>query len=148
MSDQRDLLEPFPGKLIKQLPGTAKRPPLSYVSWTDKLQRLIQIGVPYSWTIEGIHRSGDDSEPVAVHGRLRVVMDGVERVIDGMGQGTNAKKASTDAFARACAFLGLGLHLWTKGGDKDGGYWIVTALDKQTTPNSDGPAIIRGEEAE
>jgi len=130
MTQQRELLEPFPDQLVKQLPATTKRPALDYVSWTDKIQRLIQISADYDWHIIGIHNSGDDTEKVAVHGRLTLTIDGTPRVFDGIGQDSDAKKASTDAFARACAFAGLGLHLWCAGGSKDGGYWITKVLDR------------------
>lgn len=128
-----DLLKPFPPKVIKQVPrgggGTA-----DFVSWTDKIQRLMQLGIEYDWHIISIGESGDDREPVAVHGRLHVksavsqssLID--SRTFDGIGQGRDAKTASTDAFSRACAFMGLGLHLWCQGGDKDGGFWIYKAL--------------------
>ena len=131
---QREILEPFPAKTIKQVPrgggGTA-----DFVSWTDKIQRLMQLGVLYDWTIVGTFASGDEREPVAVHGRLTVKTEASQSVLidsrtfDGIGQGRDAKTASTDAFSRACAFLGLGLHLWCQGGTKDGGYWITGALD-------------------
>lgn len=129
MNDQqRELLEPFPSKVVKQIPRGGFS--ADFVSWTDKLQRLMQVGQAYNWTILAVFDSGDDSEPVGCHGRLEVTLDGVARVVDGVGQGRDAKNASTDAFSRACAFLGLGLHLWCQGGDKDGGYWITTVLDR------------------
>ena len=127
MSQQRDLLEPFLPKAIKQI-NTGKYT-ADYVSWTDKIQRLMQLGIQYDWTIEGVHRSGDEKEPVAVHGRLLMVVDGQPRIIDGVGQGRDTKTASTDAFARACAFIGLGLHLWCQGGSSDAGFWITGKLD-------------------
>lgn len=129
MSQQRELLQPFPTKVIKQLPATGRRPAIDYVSWTDKIQRLIQI-TDYDWQILTITSSGDTGEPVAVHGRLTLTVDGKSRVVDGVGQGTDAKNASTDAFSRACAFTGLGLHLWCQGNDKDGGYWITGVMDR------------------
>lgn len=130
-SDQRSLLEPFPRQVIKQLPKGGIQ--VDFVSWTDKLQRLMQLGLPYDWQIVGLADSGDPSEPVACHGRLTIWIDGQERVVDGIGQGRDAKNASTDAFSRACAFLGLGLHLWCGGGGKDGGFWITGALDKEVS---------------
>lgn len=127
MSQQRELLEPFSAKAIKTLPGSYSA---SYVSWTDKIQRLIQVGGAYDWMVVNVFDSGDEKEPVAVHGRLTLNVDGTDRTVDGIGQGRDAKNASSDAFSRACAFLGLGLHLWCAGGDKDSGYWITGVLDK------------------
>lgn len=128
-----DILRPFPAKVIKQVPrgggGTA-----DFVSWTDKIQRLMQLGVGYDWQIVATFDSGDEREPKAVHGRLIVrIPEGdrmITRAFDGIGQGRDAKTASTDAFSRACAFMGLGLHLWCRGGTKDGGYWITGVLDE------------------
>ncbi len=128
MNDQRQLLEPFPKRVVKQIPRGGFK--ADFVSWTDKLQRLYQIAPDFHWQIISVTESGDDTEPVAVHGRLIVEVDGVHRTLDGIGQGRDAKNASTDAFSRACAFAGLGLHLWCQGADKDGGYWIAAALDR------------------
>ena len=128
MNQQRAILEPFSPKAIKQVPrggGTS-----DFVSWTDKIQRLMQLGITYDWTVVSVTASGDTTEPVAVHGRLRLRLDMDERIIDGVGQGRDAKTASTDAFSRACAFIGLGLHLWCQGGTKDGGYWVTGKLDE------------------
>lgn len=130
MSQQRDLLEPFPAKVVKQLPGSAKRPAIDFVSWTDKIQRLLQVCGGFDWEVSTPFPSGNDQEPVGVKGRLTVLIDDRLRIVEGIGTDQDAKKAETDAFARACSKIGLGLHLWTQGGDKDGGYWIVKALDK------------------
>lgn len=133
-TEQRQLLEPFKPKLIKQI-DTGKYV-ADYVSWTDKIQRLMHLQLPYSWTIISLHNSGDGAEPVACHGRLTMMVDGVERTVDGIGQGRDAKTASTDAFSRACAFLGLGLHLWCQGGKSDGGYWVDQLLDRDVNPET------------
>jgi len=127
-TQQRQLLEPFPAKVVKQLPGSYAA---DFVSWTDKIQRLMQVVGPFDYQIVAVFDSGDEKEPVAVHGRLTVTVDERVRTVDGIGQGKDTKNASTDAFSRACAFLGLGLHLWCAGGTKDGGYWIVGVLDKK-----------------
>lgn len=157
-SQQRQLLERFNPRAVKEVDkGSYKA---DYVSWTDKIQRLYQIEVPWSWEITGsgspsgwttfdqeytdrktgeirsrkvakpVGGSGDQHEPYWVAGRMSVYVDGEARTVDGLGQGQDLKKAETDAFSRACAKLGLGLHLWCQGGQKDGGYWITGVLDK------------------
>ena len=126
MSQQRDLLEPFSAAAIKTV--DKGKYSASFVSWTDKIQRLQQLGLEWNFTIQGFSESGDQHEPVACHGRLAIRIDETARVFDGIGQGQDAKKASTDAFARACAFAGLGLHLWCQGGSKDSGYWVTGKL--------------------
>lgn len=135
VSEQRQLLQPFHPKAVKQR-EVARGYTADFVSWTDKLQRLYQLGLPFSWQLQPPTRSGDESEPVAVVGTLSITVDGVTRTVDGMGQGKDAKTASTDAFSRACAFLGLGLHLWCQGGEKDGGYWVANVIDKQVDPDT------------
>lgn len=142
MSVQRELLEPFADAVVKTKPGGKGG---RYVSWSDKIQRLYHLGIDFDWEIVSVTTAFDPAtanaklvdvnEPVAVQGRLTArFVDGVGglrvRTVDGVGQGSDAKKASTDAFSRACAMLGLGLHLWCQGGDKDGGYWITTVLDR------------------
>lgn len=129
MSQQRELLEPFPDRVVKTLPGRGGK--ADYVSWTDKIQRILQVAGDFDWQVIQITESGDTTEPVAVHGRLVMNVDGTEQSRDGVGIGTDAKKAETDAFARACSKFGVGLHLWCQGGDKDGGYWITGVLDKE-----------------
>lgn len=131
MATIRDLLIPFSDKTVKQIPGSGSRPPVDFVSWTDKLQRLILHDTAYEWEIIGFHNSHDEAEPVACHGRLTLTIDDKRRIFDGVGQGRDTKQASSDAFSRACAFAGLGLHLWCAGGSKDGGYWITGVLDKE-----------------
>lgn len=126
-TQQRQLLEPFPPTLIKRLPGRGGQ--ADYVSWTDKMQRLIEVVGSFDWIVVSVTHSGDEAEPVAVHGRLKVELDGQVQVRDGIGNGQDAKKAETDAFSRACAKYGIGLHLWCQGGDKDGGYWILDVLE-------------------
>ena len=128
MSQQRQLLEPFPTSVIKQVDkGKYKA---DYVSWTDKIQRLIQVLGGFEWSVGDPFLSGEEHEPVGLRGTLTVTIDGETRRVDGVGSGRDAKKAETDAFARACSKIGLGLHLWTQGGTKDGGYWIAGRLDK------------------
>lgn len=126
MNSQIQILKPFAPSVVKQLDMGAYR--ADYVSWTDKIQRLIHLGLSYDWTLDRPYNSGDEKEPVGITGRLTVEIDGTVRKVDGVGQGRDAKNASTDAFSRACAFLGLGLHLWCQGGDKDGGYWVEGIL--------------------
>ncbi len=133
-TEQRQLLQPFPQRVVKQVNMGSYT--ADFVSWTDKLQRLYQLQVPWSWEVLTTAASGDQKEPVACHGRLTVTVDGQQRVLDGVGQGRDAKTASTDAFSRACAFLGLGLHLWCQGGEKDGGFWIAGALDSAADPDT------------
>lgn len=129
MTQQRDLLEPFNPKVIKQVDKGFG--PIAFVSWTDKIQRLLMVLGGFDWDVSEPFLSGEEKEPVGIRGTLKVVIDDVPRSVSGLGSGRDVKKAETDAFSRCCAKIGLGLHLWTAGGSKDGGYWITGVLDKK-----------------
>jgi hypothetical protein len=129
MSQLRELLEPFDRRVIKKVDKGFG--PINFVSWTDKIQRLIMVCNDYDWTIRQVVASGDTTEPVGVIGTLTLTVDENTSSRDGAGTGQDLKKAETDALARAMAKFGLGLHLWTQGGDRDGGYWITSVLDRQ-----------------
>ena len=131
MNQQRQLLEPFPPSVVKKVDKGFGQ--INFVSWTDKIQRLLQVLGGFDWSVSEPFPSGDKNEPVAVKGRLTATVAGEMRVVEGIGTDRDAKKAETDAFARACSKLGLGLHLWTQGGDKDGGYWLPTVMDREDT---------------
>ena len=127
MSQLRELAEPFPEKLIKELPASEKRPALSYVAWYDKLQRLLSILGAIDWTVSQVGKiSGDDDEPMWVVGTISAKVDGESVSVDGVGQGRDVKNAESDALSRAATKLACGLHLATKDT-----YWLPTQLDKE-----------------
>ena len=129
MSQQRDLLEPFSEKVVKKVDKGFG--PIDYVSWTDKIQRLLMVLGGFDWDVSDPFLSGEEKEPVGIRGTLKVTIDDIPRSVSGLGSGRDVKKAETDAFSRCCAKIGLGLHLWTQGGDKDGGYWLPSVLDRE-----------------
>lgn len=148
--EQAMLLEPFPQRLVKRV-EKGRQGSADYVSWTDKAQRLIQVlgwfdwdaeVIPGEWDVRDVQGKavtvavkggGEGREPVVVRGVLTVEVDDRLRKITGIGTGSDAKKAETDSFARACGKLGVGLHLWCGGGEKDGGYWIAQAVEAEST---------------
>ena len=132
-SQLRQLAEPFPEKLIKELPASEKRPALSYVAWFDKLQRLLSILGAVDWTVCQVGKiSGDDDEPMWVVGTISATVDGERVSVDGIGQGKDAKNAESDALSRAATKLACGVHLATKGT-----YWLPAQLDKEADEPSD-----------
>ena len=50
MTQQRQLLEPFPPAIIKQVNKGSYM--ADFVSWTDKLQRLIELVGAFDWEVQ------------------------------------------------------------------------------------------------
>lgn len=110
---------PFPDGMIKQTPAGAKRPALDYVAWTDYAQRLLATHGGHRYEITQMVYGGDQWS-VAV----RVYLD-MDEWYDGAGTDVSADKAESQAYKRACAHAGIGLHLWHKGT-----FWLPTSLEK------------------
>jgi len=108
--------EPFPDSVVETLKATAKRPALSYVSWPHYNQRLLLHYPDYGWEVSSL---------VAADGVWAVVgaltIDGVRYA--GVGEDSTPTSAESNAYKRACAHAGIGLHLY-------GGYWLHDRLVK------------------
>ena len=71
------------------------------------------------WDWEVVYEEG---KVVCVHGRLTADVDGKQVTVSGAGTetfqgdstGEKIKKMESDAFKRAAAKLGVGLHLWAQ----------------------------------
>lgn len=122
------MAKPFTGKLVKTKDmGNRKE---SYVNHAVVAQRLLMVVGPYDWDFEVI-MAGDVF--AAIKGTLTVTIDGKQVSVSGSGtpqntkegMGEQIKKAESDSFKRACAKLGLGLHLWS--GDD---YFLDSMLSK------------------
>ncbi len=119
MRSRDDLLrdtEPFPDKFIEIKPGGANRPDLSFVSWSHYNQRLLLTYPDHSWRIIALVADGGQW---AVAGELTI--DGVSYA--GVGTDASADNAESQAYKRAAAHAGIGLHLY-------GGYWLYGRLEK------------------
>lgn len=122
------MAKPFTGKLVRTINKGNRSE--SYVNHAVVAQRLLMVVGPYDWDFE-IIMAGE--MPVAVKGQLTVTVDGKEVTVSGTGTpqnqkehaGEQIKKMESDSFKRACAKLGLGLHLWA--GDD---YFLDTMLSK------------------
>lgn len=111
------LAKRFPDKLIR----TIKKGNHSedYINHAVITQRLLQVCGAYGWDWEVVYEEG---KVVAVHGRITVTVDGKEVTVSGAGTetfsgdstGEKIKKMESDAFKRAAAKLGIGLHLWAQ----------------------------------
>lgn len=112
--------EPFPDKLIDQTPAGSKRPALDYVAWTNYAQRILATHGPHRYEVTQLVYGGDQWS-VAV----RVYLE-PDEWYDGVGTDDTADKAESQAYKRACAHAGIGLHLWHKGT-----YWLPTSLKQK-----------------
>ena len=121
----------IPKQFISQIPspggGTA-----DYVDHAVIRQLLLWIVGPYDWHVTQPFSSGNDREPVALVGTLTVTIDGRQTTVDGVGQGSDAKSAESDALKRAAMNTGVNLELW--GQDK---YFLDKQLKKDREAGDD-----------
>ena len=122
MTNNVDLLSPFPQELVRKAPAGKFG---DYVPHANYVERLSDSGVKYSWTVEAVY--GDNG-----NGNKRIVGAIGTITIEGMGSymgvgdvdtfklnnpkfndGSNFKDAESDAFKRACMRFGLGVELWS-----------------------------------
>ncbi len=109
--------KPFADKVIKQLPPRNE----DYVSWQHYAQRLLLAHGGHRYTVTSV-TFGDGQWTVAV--RVQFADD---EWYDGVGMDSKADAAESQAYKRACAHAGIGLHLY-------GEYWLHTVLTQQEKP--------------
>ena len=121
MTNNVDLLSPFPKELVKKAPAGKFG---DYVPHANYVERLRDSGVKYSWTCEPVYGLHDgEKRIVGAKGTITIEDMGS---YDGFGDvdtfklsnakfndGSNLKDAESDAFKRACMRSGLGVELWT-----------------------------------
>lgn len=105
--------EPFPKDIIKQLPPRGD----DYVSWTHYAQRILLHNGGYSW--EPTTALFADNKWVVI-GHLTIE----DERYGGVGEDTTPTAAESNAFKRACAKAGIGLHLY-------GDYWLHGRLEEE-----------------
>jgi hypothetical protein len=105
--------EPFPADLIKKLPPRNE----DYVPWYQYAQRLLLHHGGHRYEVTHVV-AGKDGWAVAVR-----VWLGPDEWYDGLGTDSSADAAESQAYKRACAHAGIGLHLY-------GGYWLHDRLKK------------------
>ena len=101
---------PFPKDLIKHLPPRNE----AYVSWTHYTQRILKVHGAHRYQVTSVVY-GDGQWAVAV----RIQFADTE-YYDGVGFDKDATHAESQAYKRACAHAGIGLHLY-------GEYWLDVA---------------------
>ena len=120
--------EPFPDKLVQKLPPRGD----SYVPWYQYAQRLLLQHPGHSWRVTSVMES---LGVWVVVGELDLT--GPERVEVGttameyrnvyaaVGEDDSPASAESNAYKRACAKAGIGLHLYD-----EAGYWLHGRLQK------------------
>ena len=98
---------PFPAELIKKVPPRGE----AYVSWTHYTQRLLKVHGAHQYHVTSV-TYGDGNWCVAV----QVEIHNGESY-GGVGFDKDATHAESQAYKRACAHAGIGLHLY-------GEYWL------------------------
>lgn len=120
MSEKKDILRlarKFPAQLIRTIKKGSHNE--DYINHAVIAQRLLQVVGAYGWDWEVVYEEG---KVVCVHGRLTADVDGKQVTVSGAGTetfqgdstGEKIKKMESDAFKRAAAKLGVGLHLWAQ----------------------------------
>ena len=103
---------PFPDSVIKQLPPRGD----NYVPWTHYAQRLLLHHGGYSWTAR--QATYADNTWVVV-GNLTIG----DETYGAVGEDDAPAAAESNAFKRACAKAGIGLHLYED-------FWLHERLQK------------------
>lgn len=120
MNEKKDILRlarKFPSQLIRTIKKGSHNE--DYINHAVIAQRLLQVVGAYGWDWEVVYEEG---KVVCVHGRLTADVDGKSVTVSGAGTetyqgdttGEKIKKMESDAFKRAAAKLGVGLHLWAQ----------------------------------
>ena len=152
MRNQADLIvdtAPFPDKLIKQLPTGYNA---DYVEWHEYNQRLLLQHPDHDYLVtsvtyapgyhfpvmddDGKKRFDDWAPPVWAIG-VAFTIDGCD--YHGVGEDDSPTSAESNAYKRACAHAGIGLHLYNRDG-----YWLHGRLIKDSddaNPELSGPML-------
>ena len=121
MTNNVDLLSPFPQELVRKAPAGKFG---DYVPHANYVERLRDSGVKYSWCCEPVYGRVDGVKRI-VGAKGTITIEGMGSY-DGFGDvdtfkltnakfndGSNLKDAESDAFKRACMRFGLGVELWS-----------------------------------
>ena len=121
MSNNVDLLSPFPQELVRKAPAGKFG---DYVPHAHYVERLRDSGVKYTWHCEPIYGThNSENRIVGAKGTITIEdmgsydgfgdIDTFKLNNDKFNDGTNLKDAESDAFKRACMRFGLGVELWS-----------------------------------
>jgi len=121
MTNNVDLLSPFPQEIVRKAPAGKFG---DYVPHAHYVERLRDSGVKYTWQCEPVYGTYNGEKRI-VGAKGTITIDGMGSY-DGFGDvdtfklgnakfndGTNLKDAESDAFKRACMRFGLGVELWS-----------------------------------
>jgi hypothetical protein len=121
MTNNVDLLSPFPQELVRKAPAGKFG---DYVPHAHYVERLRDSGVKYTWQCEAVYGTYNGEKRI-VGAKGTITIEGMGSY-DGFGDidtfklsnakfndGTNLKDAESDAFKRACMRFGLGVELWS-----------------------------------
>ena len=121
MTNNVDLLSPFPQELVRKAPAGKFG---DYVPHAHYVERLRDSGIQYKWECEPVY-STHNGEKRIVGAKGIITLDGMGSYVgfgdvdtfklnnDKFNDGSNLKDAESDAFKRACMRFGLGVELWS-----------------------------------
>jgi len=109
---------PFADGVIKQLPPRGD----NYVTWNQYAQRLLLTHGPHRYSVTNLVMSPKGGVAVSVR-----VQFSDDEWYDAVGEGDTPTSAESNAYKRACAHAGIGLHLYCD--DKpENRYWLIGVL--------------------
>jgi hypothetical protein len=111
--------EPFPDSLIQQVPPRGD----DYVPWYEYAQRVLLHHPDHSYRVTDVQHAGD-TWAVTVE---FTIGDGV---YGGIGEDSTPTSAESNAYKRALAHAGIGLHLYNRDG-----YWLHGRILTDKTEN-------------
>ncbi len=111
---------PFADQVIKQLPPRGD----NYVTWNQYAQRLLLDHGGHRYSVTNMVMSPKGG--IAVSVRLQL---GDDEWYDAVGEGETPTAAESNAYKRACAHAGIGLHLYCDD-QPENRYWLVGVLSK------------------
>ena len=118
--------KPFKPDLIEQIPGSGNRPAIDFVSWNHYTQKILATHGGHTYTVRHMEYTGSSW---VVQVRIQFSDD---EWYEGLGEDMSALAAESNAYKRACAHAGIGLHLY-------GSYWLYDYLEA-----SNGSSVLRG----
>ena len=113
---------PFADSVIDTLPGRGDR----FVTWNQYAQRVLLDHGGHRYSVTNMVMSPKGG--VAVSVRLQFADD---EWYDAVGEGDTPTAAESNAYKRACAHAGIGLHLYCDDEDEKNQYWLIGTMMAQ-----------------
>ena len=127
---------PFADSVIDTLPPRGDR----FVTWNQYAQRVLLDHGGHRYSVTNMVMSPKGG--VAVSVRLQFADD---EWYDAVGEGDTPTAAESNAYKRACAHAGIGLHLYCDDEDEKNQYWLIGTMMAQIKDDEQPAEVEVGE---